>query len=458
MNAKEDTICALSSGGLPAAIAVVRASGPEAGKAVLTLAGRLPPARHATLMRLCDPGCGDPIDDALVLWFPGPRSETGEDVAEFHLHGGRAVVAATLEALAGISGVRMAERGEFSRRAFVNGKLDLTAVEGLADLIGADTAAQRRQAFRQLSGMLCGKSERWRASLIEALALVEVTIDFSDEGDVPEDLLGPVQTIVAELKGEIEGLLADRGRGERLRDGLRVAIAGPANVGKSSILNRLARRPAAIVSPHAGTTRDVIEVHLDLCGCPVTVLDTAGLRETDDPNEQEGIRLAQERSADADLVLWTVDATNSEPPAPPPGLQGAEGPAVWVVTNKCDLVDHEPLESAQRGRESFAGYVHYQVSAKTGASFDALLAGLAGFADGFFGSGEPALITRQRHRGILISCVKCLEGALAELSRGREEAVAEELRLATRELGRLTGRIDVEDVLDVIFRDFCIGK
>jgi tRNA modification GTPase len=465
----QDTIFALSSGRPPAAIAVVRVSGPRAGDAIMALAGRLPLPRQAMLARLWDRvndtavtlrvTSAEPIDDALVLWFPGPRSETGEDTAEFQLHGGRAVVAGVLAALGRLPGLRPAEPGEFTRRAFGNGKLDLTRVEGLADLIGAETEAQRRQAFRQLKGLLGERAERWRGRLIEALALVEALIDFPDEGGVPQDLLRPALGLAAKLDGEIRGILADTHRGERLRDGLTVAVAGPVNVGKSSIINRLANRSAAIVSPYPGTTRDVIEVHLDLGGYPVTVLDTAGLRDTDDPVEQEGVRRARDRAAAADLVLWVVDATHADPPPPPPTLAGPDAPAVWLVVNKCDLVESAADKSCADTGKHTAGSrdSRYCVSAKTGASFDAFSDALAIHAARFFGN-ESSIITRQRHRVILTSCAEALDRALAEGESGREDIIAEELRLATRALGRLTGRVDVEDVLDVIFRDFCIGK
>jgi tRNA modification GTPase len=434
----------------------------------MALAGRLPAPRHAMLGRLRNPvgemaghpgTAPEPIDDALILWFPGPRSETGEDTAELQLHGGRAVIAAVLASLGRLPGLRPAEPGEFTRRAFLNGKLDLTAVEGLADLIGAETEGQRRQAYRQLAGMLGDRAERWRTRLIEALALVEALIDFPDEGGVPADLLRPALSIVAELDHDIRSLLCDAHRGERLRDGLAVAIAGPVNVGKSSILNRLAKRSAAIVSPYGGTTRDVIEVHLDLAGYPVTVLDTAGLRDTADPVEQEGMRRARERAEGADLVLWVVDATRPELAPLPASLSGSGAPTVWVVLNKCDLeVLTDPYsDSAGKNDAGLAG-TRYRISALTGESFEELVRGLGQHAERFFGSNESALITRQRHRALLTSCADALDRALAEMDSGREEIVAEELRLAARALGRLTGRVDVEDVLDVIFRDFCIGK
>src|SRR5579885_3306590 len=261
-----DTIFALSSGRPPAAVAVVRISGPHAGTALRALTGKLPAPRQAALVRVRDPQSGEAIDQALALWFPGPASETGEDVAELQIHGGRAVIAATLGALGKIAGLRPAAAGEFARRAFENGKLDLTAVEGLADLVMAETEGQRRQALRQMQGALGVRAESWRERLVRALALIEARIDFVDEADVPEDLVQPALALARELAGDIEAVLADGRRGERLREGLVVAIAGPPNAGKSTLLNRIARREAAIVSPYAGTTRDVIEVHLDLDG------------------------------------------------------------------------------------------------------------------------------------------------------------------------------------------------
>jgi tRNA modification GTPase len=336
VSASGSTIFALSSGRPPAAIAVVRVSGPQARVALEKLAGRVPEPRQAALVRVRDPVTGEAIDEALALWFPAPRSETGEDVAELQLHGGHAVIAGVLDALGKIEDCRLAEPGEFTRRAFEHGRLDLTAVEGLADLVASETPAQRRQAFRQLKGLIGDRAEAWRRRLVEALALVEARIDFSDEADVPEDLIRPALHAAQQLRDEIAAALADGRRGERLRDGLVVAIAGPPNAGKSTLFNRLAHREAAIVSPFAGTTRDIIEVHLDLDGFPVTLLDTAGIRESSEPVEQEGIRRARERAAAADLVLWVIDGSSAgRADDQPPGL--LENAVVWLVKNKIDL-------------------------------------------------------------------------------------------------------------------------
>jgi tRNA modification GTPase len=439
MHPRDQTIFALSSGRPPAAISIVRLSGPQAGTVLTALAGKVPAARMATRASLRD-GHGQPIDDAVILWFPGPASATGEDVAEFHVHGGRAVLAALFSALSSFENVRAAEPGEFTRRAFENGKLDLTGAEALDDLIHADTDRQRRQALRQLKGMLGERARNWRAQIIDASALIEAGIDFSDEGDVSTELVAPALAKIKSLLEEIEEVLAAQGQSERLREGLVVAIVGAPNVGKSTLMNQLARREVAIVSPHVGTTRDVIEVQLDLDGYPVTVIDTAGIRETDDPVEQEGVRRARARAEEADLVLWLVDGGSSG------AAVGSAGP-VWTVRTKIDL---EP-------RQPDPGGFDFRISANRGDGVKELISALVGFAQDYFGSEEGGLIGRERHRELLGETAVLLRRSMSIVDEG-EEFVAEDLRAAADCLGRLLGRVDVEDILDKIFRDFCIGK
>jgi tRNA modification GTPase len=448
--ATPQTIFALSSGRPPAAIAVVRVSGPRARFSLEKLIGRVPAPRRAALATIRDPAGGETIDEALVLWFPGPASETGEDVVEFQVHGGRAVIAGVLAALARLDGFRPAEAGEFTRRAFANGHIDLTGVEALADLIGAETDAQRRQAVHQLKGLLGARAETWRQRAIEALALVEAGLDFSDESDVPDDTIAPALKIAAELSAEIAEVLADSQRGERLREGLTIAIAGPPNAGKSSLFNALARRDAAIVSPYPGTTRDVLEIHMDLDGYPVTILDTAGLRPSDDPVEREGISRAQARAGLADLVLWVTDVATENARGPAPG-ETKTGQRVWLVFNKSDLLP----PAAEHSYESAAG--RFLISARTGSGLAELISALTKFADQAFGGGEPAVVTRARHRQTLERVRKELNHAM-EIDSSQADLIAEQFRLAACALGALLGRVDVEDVLDTIFRDFCIGK
>jgi tRNA modification GTPase len=449
------TIFALSSGRPPAAIAVVRICGPQTQPALAALIGRVPKPRRATLARVREPASGEVIDEALALWFPGPHSETGEDMAELQLHGGQAVVAAVLDALGTLEGCRLAEAGEFTRRAFDNGRLDLTEVEGLADLIAAETPVQRRRAYRQLKGLVGNQIEAWRGQVIEALALVEAGIDFSDEGDVPENLIAPARFAAQQLRSKIAEALADGGRGERLRDGLVVAIAGPPNAGKSTLLNRLARRDAAIVSPHPGTTRDVIEVHLDVGGYPVTLIDTAGIRDSTDPIEEEGVRRAKSRAAEADLVLWVTDTSAIGTGEASLGKTATLSTA-WVIRNKVDLFVDKLGISCES--PSGASLPTFAISATTGTGIDQLVERLSVFVRGYFAAAESSLITRARHRQALETTVVALDRALAQNGSGTEELIAEDLRAAATSLGRLTGRVDVEDILDVIFRDFCIGK
>lgn len=444
MHPRDQTIFALSSGRPPSAIAVVRVSGREASTALALLAGKIPKPRIATRALLRDAE-GHAIDDAVVLYFPRPASATGEDVAEFHVHGGRAVLASLFAALSAMENLRAAEPGEFTRRAFEHGKLDLTEAEGLDDLIRADTDRQRRQALRQLKGLLGDRARDWRAQIIEAQALIEAGIDFSDEGDVPSELIAPALAKIKMLLGEIQDVLAAEGRSERLREGLVVAIAGPPNVGKSTLMNQLARREVAIVSPHAGTTRDVIEVQLDLDGYPVTVIDTAGIRETDDPVEQEGVRRARARAEEADLVLWLAEVDGAK-------LPDHRGAPVWLVRNKIDLAQScTPTVDRGDGRPSFA------ISASRGDGLAELMAALVDYAQEYFGSTEGGLIARVRQRELLQQAAASLRRSVSAIREG-EELAAEDLRSAAYALGRLLGQVDVEDILDVIFREFCIGK
>ena len=406
----------------------------------MSLAGGLPPARVAQRRRLVDPQSGEALDEGLILWFPAPRSATGEDVAELHLHGSRAVLAAVMQVLSRL-GLRLAEPGEFTRRAFLNGKLDLLQAEAIADLAAAETEAQRRQALRQLGGELGDVYRRWRDRLTRILAHLEAAIDFPDEDLPPEiedRILGDTEGLVA----EIERHLADGHRGERLRDGIDVAIVGPPNAGKSSLLNRIARRDVAITSPVPGTTRDVIEVAIDLGGYPVVLADTAGLRDSADAIEQEGKRRAVQRAEQAEIRLFVFDTAH---PADAAGASTWAGADTILVANKIDLV---PVAETDLSPPALP------VSALTGEGIDRLLTMLGERVAQTYRIEAPVL-TRARHR-------QALEEAAASLRRSFSAALpelrAEDLRLALRSLGRITGAVDVEDLLDVIFRDFCIGK
>ncbi len=455
-----ETIYALASAHGQAGIAVIRISGPETGAALaaLTVGGetRKPPEpRRAMRVRLADPATSDVLDDGLALWFPGPESFTGEDVAELHVHGGHAVVGGVLGALGAMEGLRMAEAGEFTRRAFENGKLDLTAAEGLADLVAAETAAQRKQALRQLQGDLGRLYEDWRERLLGALAHLEAGIDFSDE-DLPEGVEAAAARELARLQKEIAAHLKDGRRGERLRSGLLIAIIGPPNAGKSSLLNLLAQRDVAIVSEVAGTTRDVIEAHLDLGGYPVIVADTAGLRDESDGDdgieaiEAEGMRRARGKARDAELRLAVFDG-ETWPETDPATAALVDGDTL-VVVNKADLkAPSPPLEV--KGEPALA------ISALTGDGIEGLLQAMTARLEGLMGTAASPALTRVRHREALEECLGALGRVVAaDGNDGKPELAAEDLRLAARALGRITGRVDVDEVLDVIFRDFCIGK
>jgi tRNA modification GTPase len=429
-----DTIYALASAPGRAGVAVVRVSGPDAGRALAALAGPLPSPRVAGLRVLR--GGGAEIDRALALWFPGPRSFTGEDVAEFQIHGGRAVRESLFAAFADL-GLRPAEPGEFSRRAVENGLLDLTRAEAIADLVDAQTPAQLRQALRQYDGALAKLYEGWRSGLIAALAHAEAAIDFSDDG-VGEAEGVVARARIAEIIREIQIHMDDHGRGETLREGIRLAIVGPPNAGKSSLINALARRDVAIVSPAPGTTRDVIELRLNLGGYLVLVADTAGLRESSEPVETEGVRRALAQAKESDLVLLLRDGTNpyTDEFAITPDL------TVW---NKSDL----PGFQAQDG---------LSLSLKTGKGLPELIAALTAMvAARLEAPREAPALTRPRHRRALQEALQSLRHALAAPA-DRPELFAEDLRLGLRAIGRITGRVDVEEVLDIVFADFCIGK
>jgi tRNA modification GTPase len=432
-----DTIFALATGATRSAVAVIRLSGPRAREAVGAFAGLSPRPRRAHFARFRDPQTNETLDRGLVLWFPGPDSATGEDCAELHLHGSRAVVDAILSRLGRRAGLRAAEPGEFARRAFINGKMDLSQAEALADLLDAQTDFQRRQALRVAGGALRRQVEDWRGALVEALALLAVELDFSDEGDVGVFSPHSLERILRPLIARMDEVLRCAPASERLRDGFLVLILGPPNAGKSTLLNLLARRDVAIVSELPGTTRDMIEVELDLKGLPVTLVDTAGLRETEDVVERIGVGRARARAGEADLLLWLSEGGAAPPPDVDTG--GAE---ILRIATKAD-------ETAPRAN-------CLAVSARTGLGIDRLCQEIATRAGAMLGDGSSAMVIRERHREAIGAARNFVSAALAP---GRPlELVAEEIRLAGRSLERIVGAIDVEQVLDVIFSRFCIGK
>ncbi len=449
----KDTIFALSTPPGRSGVAVIRISGSGAYLALERMARKIPAPRLASLVELYDQDGHAVIDRALILYFPAPNSFTGEDVVEFHTHGGRAVVHAVLAALARLPDFRPAQAGEFTRRAFDNNKLDLTEIEGLADLIDADTEAQRRQALRQMSGALGDLYRNWRERLIYNLAHLEAYLDFPDE-EIPPGIFAELQQNILQVKQEMKDHLADNGRGERLREGMTVAILGPPNAGKSSLLNMLARREVAIVSQTAGTTRDTIEVHLDIRGYPVTLVDTAGIRETSNDIEQEGIRrslMAADRS-DFKMILLDADEPLKNNDSKVSDL-GA-GDNYMVVVNKTDLL-RSPFD-AEAYRKSYPKALDIiGISIKDGYNLDPISVLLAAQAERYMGLGDAPQITRIRHR-------QAVEQALEAVTRfvvaDTPELQAEDLRTATHSIARITGAVDVEDILDIVFRDFCIGK
>lgn len=475
-----DTIFALASAPGRSGVAVIRLSGPDAGSVLLGLApdlNVLPPPRRATRVFLFDSESNDSrfesesnsshnnapfdqktrkihnesksslvpknlIDDGLAIWFPGPASFTGEDVVELHVHGGAAVLDAVTGCLAKMPGVRPAEPGEYSRRAFENGKMDLTAAEAIADLVDAETTAQRRQALSQMGGALADLYDGWRSQLVGALAYLEACIDFAEE-DIPDDLMARSAATLTSLRDSIGDHLQDNGIGERIRDGFRIALTGAPNVGKSSLMNALAKRDVAIVSDIAGTTRDVLEIPMDLGGYAATLIDTAGLRETDDVIEIEGVRRARAAAETADVRVHLLDASDLSAPLSLPD-------EAMIVINKIDKA--EPTIAIENA---------LPLSVKTGAGLDDFIKTLAirvrNLANTRASDSPP--LTRARHRAALEDCISALDRARDGARRGQDmEMIAEDMRLAAQALGRITGRIDVEDLLDKIFKDFCIGK
>ncbi len=467
---KIDTIFALSSGALPSGVAVIRVSGSASGRILKDLTGDLPQPRRAVLREIKSVRTGEVLDEALILWFPGPNSFTGEDVVEIQGHGGRASVAAILSELAAFEGCRAAEAGEFTRRAFEAGRLDLTEVEGLADLIAAETEAQRKQALRQMSGALGELYNDWRTRLIRMRAFIEAELDFSDEDDVPDSVADEVWLEAAQLQEEIRAHLSFSKGAERLREGLQVVLLGAPNAGKSSLLNALARRDVAIVTEQAGTTRDVLEVHMDLGGYPLTIIDTAGIRETDGLVEREGIRRALDRAERADLVLWLHAPGSSEREEGETSVASMDSvpflsdtAAVWSIASKSDLIEDEieiamPPQLAGFNRQFEKSLA---LSAATGAGVKELIDALTLFAEDNLAVGSDPVATRSRHRELLNHVIDYL-GEATQIEDGFGAAPielrSEALRSAADALGKITGRIDVEDLLDVIFRDFCIGK
>lgn len=436
-----DTIYALSSAAGRAGVAVFRVSGSNAKHALQLMAGiAMPKARHAYFSKLKNLS-GEPIDDAVTLYFAAPNSFTGEDVVEFHVHGGRAIISAVQACLSSL-GCRLAEPGEFTRRAFENGKLDLTQAEGIADIIDAETESQRAQALKQMGGALSGLTQSWREKLLRLLAHLEADIDFPDE-DLPPEIGTQRLQKLNELSAEIAAHLSDNRRGERLRDGFSIAVLGAPNAGKSSLINALAQRDAAIVSARAGTTRDIIEVHLDVAGYPVILADTAGLRDTSDEIEGEGIKRALKRAEEADLNIVLFDAS-SEPDATSLKLLSDKS---FAVINKTDVANTAKLPNA------------FFISAKTGKGIPELLDAIAQRLKQMLDEQPAAPLTRERHREALTHCQQHLQRAIAAYQSGKPpELVGEDIRLATRALARITGAVDVDDILDIIFREFCIGK
>ena len=442
------TIYALSSGPGISGVSIIRVSGADTAKVIKTLTGKeVPSPRKATLRKINNTNTSELIDEGIVLWFPGPESYTGEDMAEFHVHGGKAVVLAVQEAISNIKNCRLAEAGEFTKLAFQNGKINLLKAESIADLISAETEIQRKQAIKIMKGNSSEKFNQLRVKLLKILSFVEAKIDFPEE-DLPEDNLETIKKDSLGVLNEINKILDDQKVGEIIRDGFKIAIVGPTNAGKSSLLNNLSNREVAIVSEIAGTTRDVVETHLNIDGYPVIISDTAGIRNSKDEIEKKGIKLSLNKAENADLKLVVVDAKN-------PNLSGflndlLKKDAILVV-NKSDLIK-ETLD------KEISKFNHVLISLKDNLNIDKLIEKIKGQLKNKFISEEDILITRERHRQHLVQCVDHLKNFLEKNNKKDFDKAAEDLRLATRHLGMIVGKVDVEEILGGIFNDFCIGK
>ena len=442
------TIYALSSGPGISGVAVVRVSGRHTSEVIKRVTGEdLPVPRVATLKKFNNINNNELIDEGVIIWFPGPNSYTGEDLAEFHVHGSRAVISALHASISKVKNCRLAEPGEFTKRAFQNGKINLLKAESIADLISSETEIQRKQAIKIMSGKFSDQYDSWRDKLLKILSHVEAKIDFPDE-DLPKDIIKKIQNTSDQVATEITKALDDQKVGERIREGFKIAIVGPTNAGKSSLLNYLSKRDVAIVSEVSGTTRDVIETHLNLDGYPVIVSDTAGIRDSKNEIEKKGIKLALKKAEDADLKLVIIDAKSNDFTAILGDLMDKN--AILVV-NKSDLFNGTI-------DKQFKKYSHVLISIKNNSNLDQLIKKIKSKLESKFISSEDILITRERHRQHLEQCISHLKDFKNKNGNEEFDKAAEDLRLATRQLGMIVGKVDVEEILGSIFNDFCIGK
>ena len=442
------TIYALSSGPGISGIAVVRVSGKDTSEVIKQITREdLPSPRVATLKKFNKIDTNELIDEGVIIWFPGPNSYTGEDLAEFHVHGSRAVISALHSSISKIKNCRLAEPGEFTKIAFQNGKINLLKAESIADLVSSETEIQRKQAIKIMSGKSSDQFNSWREKLLKILSHIEAKIDFPDE-DLPKDILSEIQKTSDQVSSEIEKILDDQKVGERIREGFKIAIVGPINAGKSSLLNYLSKRDVAIVSEIAGTTRDVIETHLNLDGYPVVVSDTAGIRDSKNEIEKKGIKLALNRAEDADLKLVIIDAKNVDFTGV---LKDLVDENAILVVNKSDLLNGKLNEKLKK-------HDHILISIKNNSNLDKLILKIKSKLENKFLSHGDILITRERHRQHLEQCINHLQNFKSKNGSEEFDKAAEDLRLATRHLGMIVGKVDVEEILGSIFNDFCIGK